>query len=477
MISTRRQVLVGGAGAAALLALPVRAAADLDDVAIVRRACSLLHPGLLRYNSPRQIAARFDAFERDWRASDNLSNRYLTLTRLTAAFKCGHSYANFYNQKAEIADALFGAQNKVPFSFRWIGDQMVVTGDPSETMPRGSIINRMDGRSTASILKALIPLTRADGNNDGKRRQLLSVMGVDDYETFDCLYPLAFPAADRFRIEARGPRGKRIDVVVDAIDLKTRRAQRVGSAPADKDAAAWSITHIGKIATLTMDGWGLYNSKWDWQAWLDAAFEDMARRGTDRLIVDIRRNEGGLDCGNDIIARLIDSPILIDNYARRVRYRRVPEDLAPFCDTWDASFKDWRADAMPFDDRFYTLKGESDGPAEIKPKGPRFRGRVIVLTSAENSSATFQFANLMKTNRLGILIGETTGGNRRGINGGAFFFVRLPQSGLEFDLPLIGYFPKTTQPDAGLVPDVAAPATALDIASGRDSAMEKAIAA
>ena len=99
-----------------------------------------------------------------------------------------------------------------------------------------------------------------------------------------------------------------------------------------------------------------------------------------------------------------------------------------------------------------------------------------MLTSATNSSATFGFAQRVQQNRLATLVGGPTGGNRRGINGGAFFFVRLPDSGLEFDLPLIGYFPDRAQPNAGILPDVAVPLTVRAIATGRDEALEKALA-
>ena len=41
------------------------------------------------------------------------------------------------------------------------------------------------------------------------------------------------------------------------------------------------------------------------------------------------------------------------------------------------------------------------------------------------------------------------------INGGRFFFARLPASGIEFDLPLVRYFTSAKLPDAGFVPDIA----------------------
>jgi hypothetical protein len=73
------------------------------------------------------------------------------------------------------------------------------------------------------------------------------------------------------------------------------------------------------------------------------------------------------------------------------------------------------------------------------------------------------------------LFGEATGGNQRGINGGSFFFVRLPASGIEFDLPLIGYFPAGNPPDAGIQPDVVIRSTRVDLAARRDPTLEAAV--
>jgi len=99
-----------------------------------------------------------------------------------------------------------------------------------------------------------------------------------------------------------------------------------------------------------------------------------------------------------------------------------------------------------------------------------------VLVDAANGAATVSFLQRLKASGVGKLVGEATGGNRRGHNGGAFFFVRLPASGLEFDLPLIGNFPLQPAPDAPLEPDVKVEVKAADIAAGRDVVMERALA-
>jgi C-terminal processing protease CtpA/Prc len=143
-------------------------------------------------------------------------------------------------------------------------------------------------------------------------------------------------------------------------------------------------------------------------------------------------------------------------------------------ETWDESFRDWSAKAKPFDSRFFALPNEQ---GVVRPRGERIDKPLVVLTDAANSSATFAFAQRVKTSGAGKLAGVATGGNQRGINGGAFFFVRLPASGIEFDLPLVGTFAlQGNAPDAGIEPDVKVETSALDIASGIDSALERALA-
>jgi hypothetical protein len=226
-----------------------------------------------------------------------------------------------------------------------------------------------------------------------------------------------------------------------------------------------------------MPGWALYDSDWDWNGFIDETFAEIASRKAPALIVDLRGNEGGLDCGDEILARLISADLPRTAYERRVRYQKTPADLDPYLDTWDKSFRDYSASTEPLGDGFYRLI-ERDGAsrAPIVPKGPRYDGKLIVLTDAANSSATFQFANLVKTNGLGTLVGETTGGSQRGINGGASFFLRLPESGLEVDLPLIGTFPLSPKPDSGIDADVFAAPTPASLAAGSDPVLQAALA-
>lgn len=444
-----------------------------QDIQIVLDALQL-HPGMARYWPARDAMLGLDRMGLDWPTQDRRT-RYLALARFLARIQCGHSYPNFFNQRRPVQEELFGGIPRVPFTFRWLGETMVVTGEAGgdTSLPPGTIITRLNGRRPRDILRTLLPLVRADGGNDGKRRALLEMRGDDVLETFDIYHGLTFggTARDPIRITARQPDGRTVTRDLASASLASRRAGVPAESAGDGPVWQWNERPDG-VAVLTMPGWTLYNSSWDWRAWLDERLSSLPRGG--KLIVDIRNNEGGLDCGDAILARLTDRDLNLAAYERRVRFRTTPETLNPYLDTWDNSFRNLGESAEDIGGGYFRLP-PVEGAGVIPARGPRIAARVAVLTSAVNSSATFQFAARCRQTGFARLFGGTTGGNRRGINGGAFFFVRLPDSGLEFDLPLIGTFPTAPQPDAGIIPDVAVTPTANDIAAGRDPVLDAAL--
>ncbi len=454
------------------------ATADLSaDIDLTREILAALHPGLLRYNSQMQIDAVMASLKRSFASAPDLTQRYLVLSRFLATLKCGHSHANFFNQSPAVAKALFDKKSRLPFTMRWVGEQMVVTGGDlvAEKLPPGTLMGAINGVPARAMLQTLLPYARADGNNDARRRNLLGLHGRTHLEAFDVFHGLHYgePPGGFFKLDVRTPDGVISTIEVPALTTEERHAQLpVAAAAPDAPVWDWRVDEQG-VAVLTMPGWALDNSSWDWRAWLtdklDTLAGDSAAKG---LVVDLRGNEDGLDCGNLILERVIKSASA-PPMRRLVRYQKTPDHLNRYLDTRDNSVRDWGSNAKPFDSRYFALPA---GETAVQPKGKALSLPLVVLTDAANSSATFAFAQRIKASGAGKLVGEATGGNQRGLNGGAFFFVRLPASGIEFDLPLIGTFAPQPLPDAGIEPDVKVDVTAADIAAGRDAAMVRALA-
>jgi hypothetical protein len=460
---------------AAGTAEPAFDAADIQaDIDVLQHAYETLHPGLYRYNTPQTMRGHFATLRAALDGRRTLTETYLALSEFAAKVRCGHTYANFYNQPESIRSALFEGHNRVPFEFRWLGGRMFVTRDLTgrRLLPRGSEILAINGVEPSHILARLLPIARADGGNDAKRVAQLEVQGDDRYETFDVFLPLYFPQIQtEQRLTLRTPRGAVRTHVVQALSDAQRQSFR--RLKPNDPTGGFALRFERNTAVLTMPSWVFYDSDWDWKAFLRRSFEEMERAHATALVIDLRGNEGGVDVGDAILPHLIDAPLTLFDPPRLVRYRRVPDELAPMLDTWDKSFKDWGDDAQPYDARFFRLRDEqhSIGPRRIEPALPRFRGRVFVLIGATNSSATFQFAQQVQVAGVATLVGQTTGGNQRGINGGAFFFLRLPHTRIEMDLPLIARFPDGEPPDAGIAPDIRVTPTPQDIAAGTDVEM------
>ena len=109
----------------------------------------------------------------------------------------------------------------------------------------------------------------------------------------------------------------------------------------------------------------------------------------------------------------------------------------------------------------------------IKADRKPFRGDVYLLTDASNSSSTHYLAKTLREYKLATLVGEETGGNLKGMNGGQMFFVLLPHSQIEFDIPIYGSAEDPTAKNQGVKPDHEVQLRPADIAQGLDPYLEK----
>ncbi|WP_114522130.1 S41 family peptidase [Altererythrobacter sp. ZODW24] len=467
----RRDILKGTLAGVAAAAIPgnlmAAASAGMSDMEVLRLALTL-HPGLYRYNTPAQIEAELTSLSQAYGAASDIETRFLTLSRFLATIRCGHTQCNPYNQSKAVRAQLFDRPTRLPFHFDWFGEQMIVTADKSGTgkLIPGSRITNINGRPAAAYLTTLMPFARADGSNDGKRRSLLSVTDDTPLETFDIYQGLLFPPKDgSFDLTLVTPDGASQSLTVAAVS----RVAPPG--PAKEDAIfQWEMRDDG-VALLSMPTWVTWRTTWDWQAWLDERLAEAA--GAKGLIVDIRGNEGGMDAGNQILAALAKEDLVLDQYKPRIRYRTSPEALEPYFTTYTPEARTLGEQAVELGEGFFGYPDFVPAP-RIEAAARRLDVPTAILMDPSNSSATFNFVKHVRQFGLAKLFGETSGGNLRGINGNAYFFVTLPESGIEFDLPLVGEFPVEVQPDRGINPDVTVCRRPEDIATGRDAAMEAA---
>ncbi len=450
----------------------------LEDFGILERAYRELHPGLYRYNTPVELASHFEILRTELEPGLSTADAYLAFSRLLAKLRCGHTYANFFNQSEEVQTAVFGRRDKLPFTFRIVAQRMIVTADASvdQVLAPGTEVLFIDGVPVHEILRGLLPYVAADGSNDGKRWDELQLTGVGDFEYFDVFFPLVYaPTGEHFSLEITDATGPRSSVSVSRVTRPERRerlAARYGPRPNSVDELWEFVVWDSEVAYLKIGSFVTWRMEMDWRAFLRDAFDTLREQDIPNLVLDLRGNAGGDDAVRHTLRSFLQKrDIDVKPERQLLRYRIVPPDLRPHVDTWEDGFVD-RGDRVVAVEGGYTFRGLSTS-AQRRPARPdAYGGRTFVVVGPANSSSTLTLASTIQTHGLATLVGRETGGNQRGINGGQYFFLRLPNSGIEMDIPLIGYFAGEDKPDRGIEPDVLVEPSLADIRAGIDTELE-----
>lgn len=449
-----------------------------EDFNILKKALLEIHPGLYRYNTKDQIDSIFNHFQVIFSKPLSYQEAFLNFTKLTSAIKCGHTFPSFYNQTGFIQEVVLNQKDKMPFAFRVIEERIFVTESIVEKfeIPPGTEILSINGVPTKTLLQETAKLVKADGANDGKRYADLNTFGVGGYfEMFDAYFPLLYPPAnEQYTIKIQKPNTIQIEELqVGAVGRQERSNALLKKNPnhITKADQLWKLEFWeNNTAYLQLGTFDVFQLSFEWSDFLNNAFREIKKRKSKNLVIDIRWNEGGQDevllfIGQNITKQTIKIPQRKD----LVRYNRISAELKPYLFTWDNTFFDLSPKTEPLSNDYFQFTGESI--TEIQPFKNAFEGSTYLLINGSNSSATFYFAEIAKENKLATLIGEPTGGSQKGLNAGTMFFLRLPNSKIEVDIPIVGTFSED-KPDGGIIPDVLVKPTIEDLIKGEDRTLK-----
>ncbi|MEM9933521.1 MAG: S41 family peptidase [Bacteroidota bacterium] len=466
----------------------IPSSALLEDFELIKTMVLEVHPGTYRYNSHEQIAQALEELYSKFKQPLTYGEAYLAISKLTATLACGHTKAGFNNQLPLINSLIHYQQDKVPFTFKWVGDHMILTHNASkeDILRRGTSILSMNGVPVKDIRERLLPYIGADGATDGTRVYKLAVNGYDfRYNAFDIFYPLLFPPKGdslALTIQSFGESSSR-DVQVAWIGREERSQilkERYHDFPATRDDM-WKFQMVDdSIGVLSMNSFGLYGWKamtLDYKKFLAETFKELREQSVPHLILDIRENTGGNDeMAVELFSYLVPYSMSFEREGR-TRYTSFPSSLRPFIQSWGDN--PWYYELSPKDSlptQGYYIFKENFTQQTVKSDKKPYKGKVYLLSSAANESLAFYTAYRFQLQERGLIIGQETGGNLNDINGGQILFLRLPSSKIEIDFPVIGGFSLPAKPNSGVIPDISIPKSREDIANGIDTELAATLA-
>ena len=445
------------------------------DFKILKKALEHLHPGLTRFNTQQAMDQHFADLRNALQTPQTERSLVRLLSQFTAKIKCSHTYCNPWNMNDEVRKRIYGENpRELPFKFQMLDERMIVTKDLSNEyqLKRGDEILKINGIAMPDIVKAFRTVVKKDGNAFPQQ------MAQMESYAFDYYFPLFFPVKATYDLEVKQYKGgKKVLLTVKALTKKEWKANMLARFGKNKTYDdLWSFAMWDdETAYLEIGTYVTWKMKQNWKKRLKEAFATMKSKGAKRLILDLRGNSGGLtDAAVVLLRYLYDRPFKFGEKTLLKNYRA--EELLPYLNTWNkkaltppARFFKKQANGM-----YEFLPGKN---RKFKPFKNRFKGKVYVLCSAHNGSGgTSTLAHIQEQN-LGTIIGQETGGSKEGPIGGQIFYLTLPNTKMEIDLPVMrGYmpikYPEKLQKDKGVIPDITVKKSIEDIAKGVDTEIE-----
>jgi hypothetical protein len=450
-----------------------------SDLALLKHALEVIHPGLYRRRPRSAFDSACKSVLGNLHGPCSETQLYRQLSWLLAGIRCTHT-------KVEQSPALARWRQDnpwhMPFRFRLIeGRMIVVSSTDSAVLARGTEVLKIGTYAAAELTWTLGQYVSVDGDTEWSRGSLLSHDGDLMGAGFDHFFPNVHAMPSRLQLWVRDSD----ESAVRRVDLPPISfSEWLKLDPDDEpyradfaDSTSCRMLRPG-VGYLRVDTFVNYRRPVDAQRVFTKAMGALAHSGATRLVVDLRRNGGGSD---DAALALLDHLMLAPYvYQSAVRLKAIRYgDLGDHIETWG----DRESVLQPPEEHYirsaegwYDLRPEQ-APDVLKQRTPApaaFRGEVVVLTSPVNASgATMVVSKLRDAGRVS-LVGEPCGGSADGPTAGKIFNVRLPASDLTVRIPVALNAMNVRAFDArgGIRPDKSIVRTVADFRQGIDRVLD-----
>jgi len=451
------------------------AAALREDFALLRRALEEAHAGLYRYSSKAAIDRMFDDASARLRAPMTELDFLRVVGPVVAGVNDGHTG---WSPSTGLSRYLDTQPILLPFALRFVDGRAYLFQDLSDepVLEMGAELTHLNGLAMGDVVARLLPVISSDGRVvTSKYRRAL-----ENVSTLGRLYSIVFGVTTQFELTYRPiGDGAPETVTVQGItvaQLRQRFAERYPQAAAAQSRPPIEFAWRDGVPILTVRtfGGGLHGRAGiDYATFLRNAFAELAERGAERLIIDVRGNGGGSDdYGKLLAAHLLNHPF---DYYAALEINATHFSFMEHTDQpqWTIPEDRVRANARGV----YDVLGHPNlGPQQ--PAEPVFGGDVIILIDGASFSATGEFTSVIHHLGRATFVGEESGAGYYGNTSGGGAMLTLPNTGVRVRIPFIryscavsGYEPT----DRGLIPDHVVTPTIADLLAGHDPALDFAL--
>ena len=376
------------------------------------------------------LAAKLEAKITD---QTSLSQYYFEVLRTwAAAFNDGH-VNGMTDDRSKIEVVTTGIRLRV-LGTASASERVVVAQSKNTEVPVGAKVIRLNGKPINDVVTEFAAQT--SGSTARMRRfhggaRALDVNGVEN-----SLSPV------EIEVQPAGAGATRTAILPRTIEINLPDAAKPAATPATGEALVQVKLLPGAIGYLKIDGF----SGTRMSDVLDRAMDQL--KHTKGLVIDMRENGGGDMSGNRVLRWLTKKDI--------VRY-----NISPSRSSYLLAHRPEYFFMAPLagDDRYYAWT-KLDVKATSAEEGSYAGKPVAVLTSPHCFSACDTFVSAIQTNKLGVVVGEGSGGGT-----GSPHVFELPNTGFKFRYSVVRGYNVDMKPieGVGTLPDVPVEYTEADL--------------
>ncbi len=451
------------------------------DYYIYQQVLEETHPGLYWYTSKDSMDHYFKWGQEQLKDSMTEQQFRKVLSYVTAKINCGHTSVRSSKAFSKYQDT--GSIRRIfPLSMKLWDDTMVVTANlnrKDSLLKRGTIITKINDRTTKEIIDTLFNFISTDGYNETHKFQTLSNRGY-----FGALYSSLFGFSTKYDIEFTDSTGQKrkttIPLYYPAQDTATRAAMIPVTRMPQPSRKERKKQQLNSVRLLKIDSvnhtafmdLGSFGKGYGLKGFFRMSFKALQKNNIDHFIIDVRSNGGGSVTNSTFLTRFItdhDFKVGDSLYAitKRKKYSRYIQNdfLNRLFMTFFARKKRDGLYHFGYFEKHY-----------FKPKKKNhFNGKTYILTGGNSFSATTLFASSVIKQDNVTVVGEETGGGAYGNSAWLIPDVKLPETGVRFRLPLFRLvidknYPKTGK---GVQPEVESKPSVEAIRRGADFKVEK----
>jgi hypothetical protein len=312
----------------------------------------------------------------------------------------------------------------------------------------GLEVYSINGKKSEEIIKQIANSTglKSGYNNSA----LLNILSFGN--NFASAYYYFVDTTSTFLIELRGDK----DIVkVQGSNVSTGKTFPEFAKGADPPVTLQidSINGSALIKITTFAHWTVSFSKKEYVKTFSNYFSKIEKSGIKNLIIDVRNNRGGEEIlAAELLTYLMNSEFKI--------YKSIKAKTLDFdYDLPNATRLHFsKSDYLKTDSGYFKIKDEV--LVTFSPKiTNRFNGKVYILSNGGSRSATNTMLSLIRTYRVGTIIGQESGGVYEDVDGRKRINLTLPYSEIQLSFPAWSFKINSSNGNRlrGVIPDYIVP--------------------